>query len=120
MTILAGGGVFTVISAIIAAIVGWRRSGAETTQIIEATASEQIKTLVGENQRLWAKLGELEQTLEKLSKDLRSRDRQVEDLSEDLEDSFEYIRLLRDELLRQDPSLRLPEPPPRIAKHFPP
>lgn len=125
--ILSGSGIFTLVGGVIAAIVGWRKNGAETTQIIEATAGEQIKTLVEENRRLWeevrsirAALDERDVELRDVKRKLRSRDDRVDSLSAELDDSVDYIRILRDELLRQDPSLTLPEPPPRIARHFTP
>ena len=123
--ILSGSGIFTLVGGVIAAIVGWRKNGAETTQIIEATAGEQIKTLVEENRRLWEEvrlirvaLDERDVELRDVKRKLRSRDDRVDSLSAELDDSVDYIRILRDELLRQDPSLTLPEPPPRIARHF--
>ncbi|WP_010540360.1 hypothetical protein [Dietzia alimentaria] len=113
-----GGGVFSVITALVVAVVGWRKNGAETTQIIEATAGEQIKLLAEQNSQLWAKIGKFDADLESLRKDLRSRDRKIDELSDDLDDALGHIRILRDELQRQDPTLRLPEPPARIAEHF--
>lgn len=125
--ILSGSGIFTLVGGVIAAIVGWRKNGAETTQIIEATAGEQIKTLVEENRRLWEEvrsirvaLDERDAELRDVKRKLRSRDDRVDSLSAELDDSVDYIRVLRDALLRQDPSLTLPEPPARIARHFQP
>ena len=73
-----------------------------------------------DNARLRERLDAVESKLDEFRRELRDRDSRIDDLSDDLDDAIDHIRVLRDELLRQDPSLTLPEPPARIARHFQP
>ena len=71
-----------------------------------------------DNIALRTRLDALEGVVAELRLELRSRDRRIDDLSDELDDFRRYAIDLRSELQRQDPSLRLPAPPARIARHF--
>lgn len=78
-----------------------------------------------DNDNLRARMEKVENKLEELRREVRDRDRRIDDLTEEVEaqaeeiaDFHTYTAQLRAELQRRDPSLRLPEPPPRIARHF--
>ena len=81
--------------------------------------------LEADNDRLRTRMDTLEKRLDKLRDEVRDRDQRIDDLTDeveaqaaDLADFHTYTGQLRAELQRRDPSLRLPEPPPRIARHF--
>ena len=76
------------------------------------------KRVDADNIALRTRLDALEGVVAELRLELRSRDRRIDDLSDELDDFRRYAIDLRSELQRQDPSLRLPAPPARIALHF--
>ena len=76
------------------------------------------KQVQADNQRLRERVEVVEQVLDELRVELRSRNRQIDDMSDELDDFREYTFELRDVLQTQDPTLLLPEPPSRIARHF--
>ena len=78
------------------------------------------KRVDADNVDLRRRLETLEGVVAELRLELRSRDRRIDDLSDELDDFRRYAIDLRSELQRQDPSLRLPAPPARIARHFHP
>ena len=78
------------------------------------------KRVDADNVDLRRRLETLEGVVAELRLELRSRDRRIDDLSDELDDFRRYAIDLRSELQRQDPSLRLPAPPARIARHFQP
>ena len=78
------------------------------------------KRVDADNIALRTRLDALEDVVAELRRELRSRDRRIDDLSDELDDFRRYAIDLRSELQRQDPSLRLPAPPARIARHFQP
>lgn len=118
------GQVIGVISAALVLVGTWvtARFSARTASQANRTAdwdkfAQRIET---DNERLRSRLDVVETVLEEVRQALRERDRRIDELSSELEDFREYTGELRDELLRQDPALSLPVPPPRIARHFPP
>ena len=120
ITALTSAGAVTLIATVFQALVGRRKLSADAVAVIEESASSAVKRVEADNARLRERVEKIETLLDELRKELRSRDRRIDDLSDDLDDAIDHIRELREELLRQDPTLTLPEPPARIAKHFPP
>lgn len=76
------------------------------------------KRVDADNVALRKRLEALEATVGELRSELRASHRRSDDLSDELDDFRRYATDLRSELQRQDPSLRLPAPPARIARHF--
>lgn len=120
-----GGGLGATIVGVLNALFGRRKLSADATRVIEESASSAVQRGEVEIGRLLTRVEKLEGTVETLKgtvgtlqEELRSRDRRIDELSDDVEDLLAYAMLLRDELQRQDPSRRLPDPPARIARHF--
>lgn len=120
ITAITSAGSVTLIATVFQAFVGRRKLSADAAAVIEESASSAVKRVETDNARLRERVEKIETLMDELRKELRSKDRRIDDLSDDLDDAIDHISELRDELLRQDPTLTLPEPPPRIAKHFPP
>lgn len=120
ITALTSAGTVGLLTAVFQAIVGRRKLSADAARVIEESATSAVKRVEDDNARLRDRVEKVEKLLDDLRRELRSRDGRIDDLSDDLDDALEHIRELREELLRQDPTLTLPEPPPRIARHFPP
>lgn len=118
-TALTSAGAVGLITAVFQAIVGRRKLSADAAAVIEESASSAVKRVETDNARLRERVEKIETLVDDLRKELRSKDRRIDDLSDDLDDAIDHISKLRGELLRQDAALVLPEPPPRIAKHFP-
>lgn len=118
ITALTSGGSVALLSGVIQAFVGRRKLSADATRVIEESASSAVERVERDNDRLRKRLDKVEELLDEFRKELRSRDVRIDDLSADLNAFREYSIELRDELLRQDPNLTLPEPPSRIASHF--
>jgi len=102
-----------------------RRTGEEANQTDAAKAATAdwdafTKRVDADNIALRTRVDALEDVVAELRLELRSRDRRIDDLSDELDDFRRYATDLRSELQRQDPSLRLPAPPARIARHFQP
>ena len=102
-----------------------RRTGEEANQTDAAKAATAdwdafTKRVDADNVALRTRLDALEDVVAELRRELRTRDRRIDDLSDELDDFRRYATDLRSELQRQDPSLRLPAPPARIARHFQP
>ncbi|HHW82510.1 MAG TPA: hypothetical protein GX743_01630 [Actinomycetales bacterium] len=102
-----------------------RRTGEEANQTDAAKAATAdwdafTKRVDADNIALRTRVDALEDVVAELRLELRSRDRRIDDLSDELDDFRQYATDLRSELQRQDPSLRLPAPPARIARHFQP
>lgn len=100
-----------------------RRTGEEANQTDAAKAATAdwdafTKRVDADNVALRTRLDALEDVVAELRRELRTRDRRIDDLSDELDDFRRYATDLRSELQRQDPSLRLPAPPHRIARHF--
>ena len=76
------------------------------------------KRVDADNVALRKRLEALESTVADLRRELWASHRRSDDLSDELDDFRRYATDLRSELQRQDPSLRLPAPPARIARHF--
>lgn len=100
-----------------------RRTGEEANQTDAAKAATAdwdafTKRVDADNIALRTRVDALEDVVAELRLELRSRDRRIDDLSDELDDFRRYATDLRSELQRQDPSLRLPAPPARIARHF--
>ena len=76
------------------------------------------KRVDADNIALRKRLEALESTVGELRRELWASHRRSDDLSDELDDFRRYATDLRSELQRQDPSLRLPAPPARIARHF--
>ena len=76
------------------------------------------KRVDADNVALRKRLEALESTVADLRRELWASHRRSDDLSDELDDFRQYATDLRSELQRQDPSLRLPAPPARIARHF--
>lgn len=102
-----------------------RKTGEEANE----TAAAQARTadwdaftarVFADNESLRKRLDAVEIVVGELRQELRARDRRIDDLSDEVEDFRNYSIDLRNELQRQDPSLRLPQPPARIARHFQP
>lgn len=79
-----------------------------------------VARVSADNEALRKRLDAVEIIVGELRKELQVRDRRIDDLSDEVEDFRNYSIDLRNELQRQDPSLRLPQPPARIARHFQP
>ena len=102
-----------------------RKTGEEANQTDAAKAATAdwdafTKRVDADNVALRTRLDALEDVVAELCRELRTRDRRIDDLSDELDDFRRYATDLRSELQRQDPSLRLPAPPARIARHFQP
>ena len=102
-----------------------RRTGEEANQTDAAKAATAdwdafTKRVDADNIALRTRVDALEDVVAELRRELRTRDRRIDDLSDELDDFRRYATDLRSELQRQDPSLRLPAPPARIARHFQP
>ena len=102
-----------------------RKTGEEANQTDAAKAATAdwdafTKRVDADNVALRTRLDALEDVVAELRRELRTRDRRIDDLSDELDDFRRYAIDLRSELQRQDPSLRLPAPPHRIARHFQP
>ena len=102
-----------------------RRTGEEANQTDAAKAATAdwdafTKRVDADNVALRTRLDALEDVVAELRRELHTRDRRIDDLSDELDDFRRYATDLRSELQRQDPSLRLPAPPARIARHFHP
>ena len=102
-----------------------RKTGEEANQTDAAKAATAdwdafTKRVDADNVALRTRLDALEDVVAELRRELRTRDRRIDDLSDELDDFRRYATDLRSELQRQDPSLRLPAPPARIARHFQP
>ena len=102
-----------------------RRTGEEANQTDAAKAATAdwdafTRRVDADNIALRTRVDALEDVVAELRLELRSRDRRIDDLSDELDDFRRYSLDLRSELQRQDPSLRLPAPPHRIARHFQP
>lgn len=76
------------------------------------------RRLEADNERLRERMDLLEASVDTFRRELRARDDRINDLSDELDDFRDYSQVLRDELQRRDPSLVLPVPPARIARHF--
>ena len=77
-----------------------------------------VKRVDADNQRLRERLDKVESMLDEVKGELRNRDRRIDEMSDELVAFRGYSIELRDALQSQDPTLRLPEPPARIARHF--
>ena len=100
-----------------------RKTGEEANENAAAQARTAdwdafTKRVDADNVALRTRLDALEDVVAELRRELRSRDRRIDDLSDELDDFRRYAIDLRSELQRQDPSLRLPASPARIACHF--
>ena len=96
------------------------RSAARNSADANRTADWEAftKRVDADNVALRKRLEALEATVGALRNELRESHRRSDDLSDELDDFRRYAIDLRSELQRQDPSLRLPAPPARIARHF--
>ena len=110
----------TVISARFSRKTGEEVNATESSKARTADWDSFTKRVDADNIALRTRLDALEGVVAELRLELRSRDRRIDDLSDDLDDFRRYAIDLRSELQRQDPSLRLPAPPHRIARHFHP
>ena len=110
----------TVISARFSRKTGEEVNATEASKASTADWDSFTKRVDADNVALRTRLDALEGVVAELRLELRSRDRRIDDLSDDLDDFRRYAINLRSELQRQDPSLRLPAPPARIARHFHP
>lgn len=102
-----------------------RKTGEEANENAAATARTAdwdtfVARVSADNEALRKRLDAVEIIVGELRKELQVRDRRIDDLSDEVEDFRNYSIDLRNELQRQDPSLRLPQPPARIARHFQP
>ena len=102
-----------------------RKTGEEANENAAATARTAdwdtfTARVFADNESLRKRLDAVEIVVGELRQELRARDRRIDDLSDEVEDFRNYSIDLRNELQRQDPSLRLPQPPARIARHFQP
>ena len=102
-----------------------RKTGEEANETAAATARTAdwdtfTARVFADNESLRKRLDAVEIVVGELRQELRARDRRIDDLSDEVEDFRNYSIDLRNELQRQDPSLRLPQPPARIARHFHP
>ena len=102
-----------------------RKTGEEANETAAATARTAdwdtfTARVFADNESLRKRLDAVEIVVGELRQELRARDRRIDDLSDEVEDFRNYSIDLRNELQRQDPSLRLPQPPARIARHFQP
>lgn len=120
-----GGGLGATIVGVLNALFGRRKLSADATRVIEESASSAVQRGEAEIGRLLTRVEKLEGTVESLLSttgtlrdELRGRDHRIDELSNELVAFREYSIQLRDALQAQDPTLRLPEPPPRIARHF--
>ena len=118
-----------IVSAVLVLIGTWisARFSRKTGEEANATEASKARTadwdsftkrVDADNIALRTRLDALEGVVAELRLELRSRDRRIDDLSDELDDFRRYAIDLRSELQRQDPSLRLPAPPARIARHF--
>lgn len=117
LAVLGGGGGATIVG-VLNALFGKRGKEADATFVIEQSATSAVKRVEADNAALRERLEKVETDLEDFRKELRSRNLRIDDMSEELEDFREYSIDLRAHLQRQDPTLVLPEPPARIARHF--
>lgn len=122
------------ISAIIQAVVGRKKMSADAAQIIEQAAGSAVERSQKEIKALTERLDKAEGTIAAMGKQMsemrdqmREKDQrvddlehQVEDLTDDLDAVIKYAIELRTRLREIDPSLELPPPPRRVAKHFTP
>ena len=122
------------ISAIIQAVVGRKKMSADAAQIIEQAAGSAVERSQREIKALTERLEKAEGTIAVMGKQMsemkdqmREKDQrvddledQVEDLTDDLDAVIKYAIELRTRLREIDPSLELPPPPRRVAKHFTP
>lgn len=136
---VGGGGLGATIVGLFNAFFGRKKMSAEATRVIEESASSAVKRVDADNARLRERLEKLEAIVEelrgsvrsrddridKLADEIRSRDRRIDELSSEVDELTSeigeltaYAMLLRDELQRQDPTHRLPDPPARVARHF--
>ena len=102
-----------------------RKTGEEANENAAAQARTAdwdtfVARVSADNEALRERLDAVEIIVGELRKELQVRDRRIDDLSDEVEDFRNYSIDLRNELQRQDPSLRLPQPPARIARHFQP
>ena len=110
----------TVISARFSRKTGEEANLNEASKARTADWDSFTKRVDADNIALRTRLDALEGVVAELRLELRTRDRRIDDLSDELDDFRRYATDLRSELQRQDPSLRLPAPPARIARHFHP
>lgn len=115
---VGGGGLGATIVGVLNALLGRKKISADATRIIEESASSAVQRVEADNARLRKRVEKIEGLLEEFRSGLRTRDRRIDELSDEVDDWREYTFQLRNELQRQDPTLSLPEPPPRIARHF--
>ena len=124
MAALSGGGASALLLGISKALFdhffGRKKLSADAAQVIEESASSAVKRVDADNQRLRERLDKVESMLDEVKGELRNRDRRIDEMSDELVAFREYSIELRDALQSQDPALRLPQPPARIARHFQP
>lgn len=136
LTALTSGGVTAVALGIVKALFdhffGRKKLSADAARVIEESASSAVQRVDRDNERLRERMEKLEQRVEELltsvrarderidelDQGVRSRDRRLDDMSDELVSFREYSIELRNALQDRDPSLHLPEPPARIARHF--
>ena len=122
--IILGGGsgatIYGIVKAIIDQLSTRKNKSADAASVIEESASSAVKRVERDNERLRARVEKVENLLEELRVEVHARGRRIDDLSDEIEDFRLYAIDLRNELQRQDPTLHLPEPPARIARHFQP
>lgn len=135
LAVLGGGGgatILGVLKVLFDHLFGRKKNSADAASVIEESASSAVKRVDADNKRLREWMEKLEgivdelreevrsrdRRIDELADNLRSRDRRIDELSDELVTFREYSVELRDALQSQDPTLRLPEPPARIARHF--
>lgn len=134
ITALTSAGFVALITAVIQAVVGRKKMSADAAQIIEQAAGSAVERSQKEIEALTERLEKAEGTIATMGKQMsemkdqmREKDQrvddledQVEDLTDDLDAVVEYAIELRAKLREIDPTLELPPPPRRVAKHFTP
>lgn len=131
---LTSAGFVALITALIQAVVGRKKMSADAAQIIEQAAGSAVERSQKEIKALTERLEKAEDTItamgnqmSEMKDQMREKDQrvddlenQVEDLTDDLDAVIKYAIELRTRLREIDPSLGLPPPPRRVAKHFTP
>lgn len=129
---LTSAGTVAIISAVIQAFVGRKKISAEAAEIIDKAASSAVQRSEKEILRMEERLKIAENQissmgiqLKDMEKQMGEKDRRVEvletqvsDITEEMNLLIDYANTLRITIRNKNPSLTLPAPSPRIARHF--